>query len=128
MSVRQQRGYIWRKGRSWYGRWWEDILVDSRIVRKQRAKKLADYGDHYRCESDVRPLLEKELRPLNEGRVSPESTLTIADYVEQFYLPYAQENYKPSTYSGYKAQWKMYLAPRLTSALGGLEEEELRTS
>jgi hypothetical protein len=115
--MRHQTGHIWRKGRSWYGRWWEDVLVDGRTVRKQRAKKLADHCDRYRSEKDVRPLLGDILRPLNEGRTKPESTLTIADYVEQFYLPYAQDNCKPSTYSAYKTQWELYLASRLTKTV-----------
>ncbi len=101
---RQQQGYIWRKGQGWYGRWWEDALVNGDVVRKQRCKKLAEYSDRYRSQKDVRPLLDDYLRPLNTGRTKPESTLTITEYVERFYLPYAQDNCKPSTYSGYKTQ------------------------
>src|ERR1700730_405814 len=110
-------GYIWRKGHAWYGRWWEDVLVNGNVVHKQRCKKLAEYGDRYRSQKDVRPLLDDYLRPLNAGRIKPESTLTITEYVERFYLPYAQDNCKPSTYSGYKTPWGMYLAPRLTKAV-----------
>ncbi len=117
MNVRHQQGYIWRKGRSWYGRWRDDVLDEGGVVRKQRSRKLADYNDRYRSESDVRPLLDEILKPLNAGKVSPEGTLTIDEYVERFYLPYAEENCKPSTYSGYKTQWQMYLAPRLTRAV-----------
>lgn len=117
MNGRHQQGYIWRKARSWYGRWREDVLDEGRVVRKQRSRKLADYIDRYRSESDVQPLLDEILKPINTGKVSPESTLTIDEYVEQFYLPYAEENCKPSTYSGYKTQWQMYLAPRLTRAV-----------
>jgi integrase len=114
---RHQEGYIWRTGRSWYGRWWDDVLQDGRVVRKQRSIKLADYCDRHRTNRDVRSLLEEILRPLNQGRVRPESTLPVADYVTQFYLPNAQENCKPSTYSAYKTQWEMYLAPRLSKVV-----------
>ncbi|HEV1993872.1 MAG TPA: hypothetical protein VGR03_06050 [Candidatus Acidoferrum sp.] len=110
---RHQEGYIWRKGHSWYGRWWDDVIEDGRIVRKQRSRRLAIYCDRYRSEKDVRPLLEDILRPINEGRASPQSTLMVAEYVEIHYLPYAQENYKPSTYAGYKTLWNLYLVPRL---------------
>lgn len=110
---RHQTGYIWRVKRSWYGRWREDILEDGVVVRKQRSEKLADVNDRYRTETDVRPLLEEKLRPLNERRTAPESTLAVADYVAQRYLPYAQENCKPSTYSAYETQWELYLAARL---------------
>jgi integrase len=115
---RHQTGYIWRVKRSWYGRWREDVIENGVLVRKQRSEKLADVNDRYRTETDVRPLLEEKLRPLNERRTAPESTLAVADYVAQRYLPYAQENCKPSTYSAYETQWELYLAARLkTTAL-----------
>ena len=108
-----QEGYIWRKGRSWYGRWRDDVFEDGRVVWKQRSEKLAEYCDRCRTETDVRPLLEAKLRPLNEGRVRPESTQTVEKYVEDFYLPFAEENLKPSTYAGYKTL-EIYLEKRLT--------------
>src|SRR5271156_6174092 len=111
---RQQEGYIWKVGRSWYGRWREDALEDGRVVRKQRSAKLAEVCDRYRSATDVRPLLADKLRPINEGRTRPESTLPVTAYVEKFYLPFVEENFKPSTVAGYKHIWEHYLAPRLT--------------
>ena len=115
--MKHQEGYIWRKGRSWYGRWWEDVLVDGRVVRKQRSRQLADYCDRYRSRKDVQPLLEEILRPLNAGKLRPESTLTVAEYVEQCYLPHIEAELKPSTIAGYKDLWDRYLAPRLQRAI-----------
>jgi integrase len=94
-----------RKSRAFRG-----LALSNGLVRKQRSEKLAEYCDRYRTESDVRPLLEAKLRPLNEGRVRPESTQA----VKGFYLPYAEENLKPSTYAGYKTLWEIYLRKRLT--------------
>jgi integrase len=110
---RHQEGYIWRQGRSWYGRWREDVLEEGRVIRKQRCEKLADVCDRYRSVADVRPLLAEKLRPINEGKTRPESTQTVAEYVEDFYLPFVKENYKPSTSIGYGKIWKKHLAPRL---------------
>src|ERR1700730_11250468 len=109
----QQKGYIWKKGRSWHGRWGEDVLVDGSVVRKQRSAKLADVCDRYRSKADVRPLLAEKLRPINEGRTRPEGTLPVTEYVENHYLPFVRENYKPSTSIGYEKIWKKHLAPRL---------------
>ena len=114
---RHQAGYIWRKGQSWYGRWWEDVLKNGSVVRTQRAKKLADYGDRYRAARDVRPLLDDILRPLNERKTRPESTLPVAKFVESYYLRFVEENYKPSTIAGYKSLWEMYLAGRLDKTI-----------
>jgi integrase len=110
---RHQDGYVWRKGRNWYGRWWEDVLVDGKVVRKQRARKLTEYSDRFRTERDVRPLLEEILRPLNEGKSKPEGTLPIATFVEDHYLPFVEDNYKPSTVAGYKHLWGKYVGPHI---------------
>jgi integrase len=112
--TRHQTGYIWRVGRSWYGRWREDVIENGRVVRKQRSEKLAEVCDAYRTKRDVRPLLEEKLRALNEGRTRPESTLTVAAFVEDYYFPYVRENFKPSTIAGYQWQWRLYLAARLS--------------
>jgi integrase len=112
--ARKQSGYIWRVGESWHGRWREDVLEDGRVVRKQRSAKLADVSDRYRTKSDVRPLLAEKLRPINEGRQRPESTLHVSEFVEDFYLPFVRENYKPSTSVGYQKIWNKHLAPRLS--------------
>ena len=61
----------------------------------------------------MRPLLEEKLRPLNDGRVTPEATLAVADYVQQFYLPNVEENCKPSTIAGYKYLWEKHLESSL---------------
>jgi hypothetical protein len=111
--ARQQSGYIWKAGGSWYGRWREDVLEDGCVVRKQRSAKLADVCDRYRCKADVRPLLAERLRPINEGKTRPESTMAVAEFVESYYLPFVNENYKPSTSIGYAKIWKKHLAPRL---------------
>jgi integrase len=107
---RQQAGYIWKVGRAWHGRWREDVLEDGRVVRKQRSVKLADVCDRYRSKADVRPLLAEKLRPLNDRKLSPESTLTLARYAKDFFLPHAERECKPSTAAGYKGLWQTYLA------------------
>ena len=114
---RHQDGYIWRKGRNWYGRWWEDVLEGGQVVRKQRARKLTEYSDRYRTEGDVRPLLEEILRPLNEGKAKPEGTLPVAKFAEDHYMPFVEENYKPATVAGYKHLWGKYIGPHLNGII-----------
>lgn len=114
---RHQEGYIWRKGRNWYGRWWDDVMVDGEVLRKQRCEKLAEVSDRYRSKADVRPLLADKLRPINERKARPESTLPVSDFVENFYLVFVRENYKPSTFVGYEKIWKKHLEWRLREVI-----------
>ena len=111
--ARHQTGYIWRVGGSWYGRWREDVIEDGALVRKQRSAKLADVSDRYRTKRDVRPLLEEKLKPLNDRKLSPESTLSIAQFVEGHYLPYVVAQKRPSTAKGYRLIWEDYFRPRI---------------
>ena len=62
--MKTQNGTIKRIGKSWYGRWREDAIVDGKIRRVQRFAKIADFDDRYRTKADVRPLLDEKLRPL----------------------------------------------------------------
>ena len=86
---------------------------NGQVVRKQVSGKLAEVCDRFRSKADVRPLLVEKLRPLNERRTRPEGTLQVSEFVENYYLPFAEENFKPSTAGGYKSLWKMYLSARL---------------
>jgi hypothetical protein len=45
--------------------------------------------------------------------MKPESSLSVADYGEDYWLPWARENCKPSRVAGYEVYWKLYLSPRL---------------
>ena len=86
-----QRGHIFRKRRSWHGRWWEDAIVDGQVVRRQRCVKLADCCDRFRSVRDVQPLLDERLKPLNEGRSDARGTLSVAQYIKDHFLPAMKE-------------------------------------
>ena len=111
--MRTQNGTIKRIGRSWYGRWREDAIVNGQLQRQQRFVKLCDCDDRYRCKADVRPLLAERLRALNEGRADARSTLTLSTFVNEFYLPYGRDNFKPSTIHGYTKLWNDALCGRV---------------
>jgi len=107
IKMRTQRGTIKRIGRSWYGRWREDVIENSQTVRKQRFEKLCDVDDKYRTKTDVRPLLAEKLQALSEGRTDARSSLTLATFVTEFYDPYIRANFKPSTVHGYSNSGRM---------------------
>jgi integrase len=113
MSNKHQSGYVWRVKKSWYGRWYRNEIENGIVVRGQHSEKLCEYGNRYRSKQDVLPLLAKKLAPVNEGRTSAESMLSIAKYFEDFFLPYAEAELKPSTVHGYRGLFRMYLRPYL---------------
>ncbi len=122
--MKTQTGTIKRIGGSWYGRWREDVIENGQTVRKQQFEKLCGVDDRYRTKADVRPLLADKLRSLNEGRMDARSSLTLAAFVNEYYDPYARENFKPSTIHGYSKLWKDALCARV----GQIRLRDFRTA
>ena len=84
------------------------------VGKRRRAPFLLQWRcDQYRTEKDLQGLREEILGPINSGKVRPESTLTIAEFAERHWLPWARENCKPSTVAEYQTTWKTYLSPYL---------------
>jgi integrase len=116
--MRNQRGYLFKKNGAWYGRWRQDELVKdadgvSHVERRQHCEKLVSICDRYRCKGDARPLLDAKLKTLNENRTHPESTLSVCEYTEKYFLPTAERETRPATYNGYRNIWKGYLRAHL---------------
>jgi integrase len=55
---------------------------------------------------------EKFLRPFNEGSVTPESTQTLVQFVENVYFPYAEHQKRASTLNTDRNRWKTHLRAR----------------
>ena len=51
----------------------------------------------------------RTLADINASRCTPESTGSVATYVEKHFLPYADAELKPSTRRHYRAIWNTYL-------------------
>src|SRR5579864_8546939 len=109
--ARIQKGYIKKSHGAWFGVWYQDELKDATIKRVQKARKLANYGEGYRCKRDVRPLLEEILEPLNMGTCDVRSTMTLSEFVEKDWLPRCERELRPATVRGYKDVWKRHLKP-----------------
>ena len=113
MRCRHQEGYIYRKGRSWFVRYYEDVLQDNdSVVRKLVARRLASVSE-CRNKSDARRLADRFLEPLNRGQVGP--SMTIGQFIDQKYLPHVEEQRRPSTATGYREVWTRYLSPRIAN-------------
>lgn len=108
-----QGGYVFKKNGSWFLRYRDNFLVDGVVERRQACKRLTAVCDRYRSRKDLQPLVDQILLPINSGCMKPESTLTIAEFAQEHWLPWARENCKPSTVAGYETLWKTYLAPYL---------------
>lgn len=111
-----QKGTIRRVGNCWLLRYYEPVLIDGKIVKKAKAKKLATYDPElYRTEDDVRPLADLILAPINARTAQAESTQTVASFLEHVYLPHIKETKKPSTSTSYEVMFRL-VKPHLGNA------------
>ena len=118
-----QRGIIYKKSGSWLLQYRRDEIVDGQVVRKRVACKLAPVCDQYRSEASVRHLAEEILAPINARTARPESTQTVAGFLENAYLPHCRETLRPSTARGYLDVFRL-----VQPHLGDIRLREVRTS
>ena len=81
-----QRGTIYKKHDAWYVVYRIEEIVDGEPVRKQKTHRLAAVSDEYHSSKDVEQLAVDHLRPLNIGSITPESSMTVADFAEKHFL------------------------------------------
>jgi integrase len=104
-----QRGQVFKRNGSWYLRYYRDELKDGRPVRRRVCERLARYSDAYRSKKDVADLIEPVLAPVNSGSDQPESSLTIAEFVEKRYLPSRTRTLRPSTVKTYTDTYENHI-------------------
>jgi len=108
-----QKGFVFRKGKSWFFKYREKATQNGQIVSKQRCAWLAFYSDRYRSKRDLADLVAEKLSSVKEADKCPVSSSSFVDYVEGTYLPFVLRTLKASTYSGYSTYWQRYLKPRV---------------
>jgi integrase len=116
--MREQKGHVFHKGPSWFVLYRDEVLQpDGTFKRVQVCKKLkVEYGGEYRTAKSVRPFVVEVLTPLNSGTLNPQSTMTVAQFVEKVYLPeYVEKQLRPATQKQYRDVWNYYLKARVGS-------------
>src|SRR5690348_12455918 len=107
--VRYQYAYLYVAHAAWYVRSRERVRQeDGSIKLKQRARKLGSVSE-YRRESDIKPLYKDFMQRLNAGKFTPESNLTLKQFVENIYLPFIEKERRASTKKGYREIWENHI-------------------
>src|ERR1700677_3105343 len=104
-----QRGQLFRRNGSWYIRYYQDEIKDGALVRRRICERLARISNDYKSKKDVLPLVDEILFPVNTGAAQPESSLTLAEFVEKRYLPAREKKLRPSTLKSYRDIFKNHI-------------------
>src|ERR1039458_1304823 len=108
---RHQTGYIFEsKSGAFHLRYYTTEIADGQPRRVQRSHLLCRRDSKHfskTCKA-VKLLRDEFMRTVNVNQAN-ESDMRVTDFWEQRYLPFVQENMKPSTVTGYKQIWNQHL-------------------
>jgi integrase len=125
MGQREQKGHIFKAFGAFHIRYWvayNDLPADEKekIARKcaakgkelpkrvQKSERLCDGGESVR---EVRGLAKQHMDRINDHTPGAPIALemTLQEYWDKHYLPWAETNLKPSTLHGYKQVFRQHL-------------------
>jgi integrase len=118
MRNRKQQGMIIRIGDNWYVRYWERRAVDGTLERKRVThllRPVTTRGKH--PPADVKNEAAQHMAAVVGCAIPPERIVTIGEFVDNVYLPWAKEHKRPSTHKQYRDVWEHHLKARCASAL-----------
>jgi integrase len=107
---KKQRGQRFETAISFFIRYY---VTDEDGERKQKAVKLCDKSDLYRSWADVEPLIERVLAGINGEAELVSGQLTLTQFVEEHYLPWARDNRAAPSFNSYERIWKRLWKPQI---------------
>ena len=114
---REQHGHIYKRAGWWILRYRITINEGGKLRSIQKAKQIAPIDANHKTKKSVEVLAGNELASVNHYRRSPESVVTIGDFVDRVYLPFIAAQKRPSTAKGYADMWKHHLEGRCRAKL-----------
>ena len=126
---RYQKGTLRKRGKHnpiWELIWREDFIKpDGSIGRRLKSAILGQVGGMTRRQA--MKSAEDRLRPLIQGKLLPQSAITFADFVENYFVPHGFPTLKLSTQRRYRQTFNTHLLPAFgRSKLGKIRALDLQ--
>jgi integrase len=107
---RYQRGSLYLRGDRWYGRWREDVLLDSGRIQRVARKEVIGTKQEYPTKRLAQRALDQRLSVVNSPTYRARPTATFAEFVERWQNTVLSQH-KPSTRLAITSQLKRRLVP-----------------
>jgi integrase len=126
---RQQDGNIFKARGVWYVRYFDTRVINGEVKRVRIAKQIAKVREKINgvlrtiTKAKARELAKPTLSKVNQPDRTPETAVSLVDFVERIYLPRMDQQKRPSTVKGYRDIWANHLKGRSA----GLWMREIRT-
>jgi integrase len=110
--MREQKGYLFHRGNSWFLRYYDTDASGHRIQKCEKLK--VAYGGECRTRRSVQSFVDEILAPLNSGLLNPQATMTVVEFVDTVYLPeYVEKRLRPASVKQYRDIWNNHLKSRM---------------
>jgi hypothetical protein len=118
MDTRHQQGHIYERFGAFHVRYYKTELVDGKLARVQKSKRLCAKDDRRYKSSTCKAVKDAraDFMKANVNGARPVSpSISVADFWINQYLPYCEDRtkhgkMKPSTLRGYRQIWKQHLS------------------
>src|SRR5262249_32191863 len=126
---RHQEGYIFKARGIWYVRYFDTRVINGEVKRVRIAKQIAKVRESLDgilttiTKAKARELAGPALAKINQPDKTPQTAVSLIDFVERLYLPRMEQQKRPSTVKGYRDIWNNHLKARSV----GLWMREIRT-
>ncbi|HXP69305.1 MAG TPA: tyrosine-type recombinase/integrase [Candidatus Dormibacteraeota bacterium] len=107
-----QRGHLYKRHGSWLLKYYDEVVEAGAHKRIRVTAKIGAITD-YPSKASIRLVADKHLAAINSKETTPESSQTVADFIESVYFPKAQARLRASTIKGYKDIFKFHVKKRL---------------
>jgi integrase len=107
---RYQSGYVYEASGAFFVRYYVTEIVDGTPRRVQSSYRLCAKDDKYHsrtCKA-VKQLAADHMAEVN-AQTTPTNNLSVVDFWDKTYLPFAEENLRHSTVHSYKQIWSQHL-------------------
>jgi integrase len=109
-----QRGSVFRRGKRkqvWIGRFSEDVIGPDGATVKVRRSEVLGTVTEIPTRRQAEQLLADRLRSINSGQCRPNSSRSLRDYAEMFWLPTVLPTLKYSTKKYYQYMLRVHVYP-----------------
>jgi integrase len=121
--VRYQKGQLYQDHGAWFVRYRDRVRQENGSVKLQRRTRRLGSVEEFPTKSDVEMLRTTFMQKVNAGQFSPDSSMTLSQFVESAYLPWVEAERRASTNKGYREIWKNHIRERV----GQIRLREFRT-
>ena len=121
--VRYQKGQLYQDHGAWFVRYRDRVRQENGSIKLQRRTRRLGDVEEFPTKSDVEMLRTALMQKINAGQFSPDSSMTLTQFVGSAYLPWVETERRASTNKGYREIWENHIRERV----GQIRMREFRT-